>query len=172
MTGYIYRGEPEQRVFGPLPEGDYSYVVAECGEPYQKDNNNWVLRVKLAIQPSGVPVFASPWSGTDRNGEERDGIADFLLSCDRAPSVGSEPDWERVVGAKGRCRLKIEIAQMGALAGKEINRVDRFYRPKQVGPGAEQPPRTSYNPDEVAKAQAEQRRRSGDDDMAPDDLPF
>jgi hypothetical protein len=172
MSSYIYRGEPEQRVFGALPEGDYAYVVADCGEPYQKDSGNWVLSVKLAIQPSGVPVFANPWAGVTKDGEERDGIGEFLLSCSRAPKPGTEPDWKRVVGARGRCRLKVEVAQMGALAGKEVSKVAFFHRPKQVGPAAE-PTKQSYSPDEVKGSMEDQRRRSaGPDDLEPSDIPF
>jgi hypothetical protein len=171
MSSYIYRGEPEQRVFGALPEGDYSYVVAECGEPYQKDNGNWVLAVKLAIQPTGVTVFANPWTGTTSAGDERDGIAEFLISCNRAPKPGTEPAWAKIVGARGRCRLKVEIAQMGQLAGKEVNKVGWFQAPKQVGPAAE-PTRQSYSPEEVAQASKTAQSAAGGGDIEPDDIPF
>jgi hypothetical protein len=172
---YIYKGEPEQRVFSALPPGDYNYTVAECGQPYEKDNGNWVLAVKLAIQPSGVPVFSNPWTGTDKNGEERDGIGEFLLSCARAPKPGTEPDWKRVVGARGRCRLKNEIAQMGALAGKEVSKVAFFHRPKEVGPSAEQPPRQSFTESEIKESQAAIAKTLAKDpdlDVEPDDIPF
>jgi hypothetical protein len=175
MSSYIYRGEPEQRVFGALPEGDYAYVVADCGEPYQKDNGNWVLAVKLAIQPSGASVFANPWAGTDKNGEERDGIGEFLLSCNRAPKPGDEPDWKRCAGAKGKCRLKVEIAAQGALAGKEVNKVAFFHRPKQVGPTGE-PLQQSFTEAELKKIKAAiGKTLAGQDpdlDVAPDDIPF
>jgi hypothetical protein len=175
MSSYIYRGEPEQRVFGALPEGDYAYVVADCGEPYQKDSGNWVLSVKLSIQPSGVPVFANPWAGVTKDGEERDGIGEFLLSCARAPKPGTEPDWKRVVGARGRCRLKVEIAQMGALAGKEVSKVAFFHRPKQVGPTAEAP-RQSFTESEIKASQAAIGKtlagKDPDLDVEPDDIPF
>jgi hypothetical protein len=171
MSSYIYRGEPEQRVFGALPEGDYSYTVSECGEPYQKDSGNWVLAVKLAVQPSGQTVFANPWSGVDKNGEDRDGIAEFLVSCNRAPKPGSEPAWTKIVGSRGRCRLKVEIAQIGKLAGKEVNKVGWFHAPKQVGPSAE-PPRQSYSPEEVAQASKTAQAAAGGGDIEPDDIPF
>ena len=174
-TNYIYRGEPEQRVFGALPEGDYAYVVADCGEPYQKDTGNWVMSVKLAIQPSGASVFANPWSGVTKDGEERDGIGEFLLSCNRAPKPGSEPDWKRCVGAKGKCRLKVEIAKMGTLAGKEVNKVGFFHRPKQVGPSAEAP-RQSFTESEIRASQAAIGKtlagKDPDLDVEPDDIPF
>jgi hypothetical protein len=177
MSNYIYRGEPEQRVFGALPEGDYNYVVSECSEPYQKDNGNWVLAVRLAIQPSGTTVFSNPWTGTDKNGQERDGIAEFLVSCNRAPKLGTEPDWAKIVGARGRCRLKVEIAQMGQLAGKEVNKVGWFHAPKQVGPNAEQAPRQSYSQEEYNQAGAEAVKKAGgpvrpDLEPEPDDIPF
>jgi hypothetical protein len=172
MSNYRYRGEPEQRVFGALPEGDYMFVVAEIDEPYTNPKSgNDVLPVKLSIQPQGVPVFANPWCGTDKNGEDRDGIAEFLLAVNRAPKIGEEPDWKRLVGAKGKCRLKVEIAAQGSLAGKEVNKVAWFMRPKQVGPSAE-PTKQSYSPAEVNKAAKAAQAAAGGDDLAPDDIPF
>lgn len=170
---YIFKGNPEPRVYGPLPEGDYNFKVAECGEPYQKVSGNWVLAVKLTIQPSGQTVFANPWSGVDKNGDQRDGIGEFLVSCDRAPKPGTEPDWRRVVGAYGRCKLKIEIAKMGSLAGKEVNKVGWFHAPEQVGPNAEQAPRQSYSQEEYNQARRQQEAKTaGPDDLEPTDIPF
>jgi hypothetical protein len=176
MSNYRYRGEPEQRVFGALPEGDYMFVVAEIDEPYTNPRSgNDVLPIKLSIQPQGVPVFANPWCGTDKNGEDRDGIAEFLLAVNRAPKIGEEPDWQRLVGAKGKCRLKVEIASQGALAGKEVNKVAWFHRPKQVGPTAEQPPQ-SFTKAEIKESQAAIAKTIGakdpDLDVEPDDIPF
>jgi hypothetical protein len=176
MSSYIYRGEPEQRVFGALPEGDYAYVVADCGEPYQKDSSgNWVLSLKLSIQPSGASVFANPWSGVTKDGEERDGIGEFLLSCNRAPKPGDEPEWGRLIGAKGKCRLKVEIAAQGSLAGKEVNKVAWFHRPKQVGPTSE-PTKQSFTEAELKASQAAIAKTLGvkdpDLDVEPDDIPF
>ena len=138
MNTYKFGGGEQRQAFGPLPPGDYLFTVAECGEPYFK-NDKWILAVRLAIQPGGEPVFANPWSGTDKNGDDRDGIGDFLLAVNRAPKLGAEPDWKKVVGARGKCKLKVEIAQQGALAGKEVNKIDRFYRPKEVGSAANEP---------------------------------
>jgi hypothetical protein len=172
MSNYRYRGEPEQRVFGPLPEGDYIFVVTEIDEPYTNPKSgNDVLPVKLSIQPQGVPVFANPWAGTDKNGEDRDGIAEFLLAVNRVPKIGEEPDWKRCVGAKGKCRLKVEIANQGSLAGKEVNKVAWFMRPKQVGPSAEST-KQSYSQAEVNKVAKAAQAAAGGDDMEPDDIPF
>jgi hypothetical protein len=160
----------------PLQPGDYSFVVADIDKPYEKANGNWVCKVKLIIEPSKMWVWAYPWSGTDRNGEARDGIAEFLLSCARAPKPGGEPDWNNIINARGRCRLEIETAGAGSRAGQEVNRVARFHTVKQVGPGAE-PPRTSFTPEEYKKSRAEIAKTVGgsvgpDLDAAPDDIPF
>lgn len=167
MSNYRFKAPPPQPTFGPLPEDDYDYVVAECGEPYESAAGNTVLPVKLSIQPDGAPVFSNPWKGTDKNGKDRDGIAEFLISCNRAPKEGEEPNWTKVVGARGRCRLKVEVAAKGALAGKEVNKVAWFYAPKQLQPGQ------SYT-----KAQAEQIRADavkaagGPSEDEPNDIPF
>jgi len=173
MSNYRYRGEPEERVFGALPEGDYQFVVTEIDEPYTNPKSgNDVLPVKLSILPQGVPVFANPWCGTDKNGDDRDGIAEFLLAINRVPKIGEEPDWKRCTGAKGKCRLKVEIAQQGSLAGKEINKVAWFHRPKQIGPSA-----TPEQPPTYSKAQAEQTAKqtqaaAAPSNVEPDDIPF
>jgi hypothetical protein len=176
MNSYRFSGGEQRRpVSGPLPEGDYSFEVAEYQEPYQKANGNWVLKVRLTIE--GQTVFDQPWSGTDKNDEKRDGVGSFLLAINRAPTnKGDEPDWRKVEGARGRCRLKVEIAQMGALAGKEVNRVAYYYVPKQVGPSIE-PTKQSFSPAEVNKSMADQRRRSAgpagpDLEQEPEDIPF
>jgi len=166
--------EPVARpTFGPLPEGDYGFTVTLCDEPYEK-NEHWILPVKLAMIPDGTPVFANPWSGLTKDGEERDGIAEFLVCVNRAPKVGAEPDWKKVVGARGRCRLKVEIAQMGALAGKEVNKVAFFHTPKEVGQ-APRSPRHSFTEQEIKQSQAAIAKTLGKDpdlDVEPDDIPF
>lgn len=156
---YRFGGGEERKVFGPLPPGDYPFTVTQCGEPYQKQNGNWVLQVRLRIEPTDQTVFATPWSGTTRDGEQRDGVGDFLLCVNRAPELGEEPDWRRVEGARGRCRLKIETAQQGSLAGKEVNKVAFFHHPKEIKQ-AEQ-----HLPPKVQEMKREVERE-------PDDIPF
>jgi len=170
MSSYRYTGEPAARTFGALPEGDYNFVVATADEPYtNRKSGNLVLPLRLNILPDMVPVFANPWCGTDRNGEERDQIAEFLLSVSRTPKVGEEPNWAKLVGARGKCRIKVEIAQQGALAGREVNKVAFFHRPKQVGPAAEQ----EVSKDEFARARKEAAQRAGaPNDLEPEDIPF
>jgi len=172
MNSYRFSGGEQRRpVSGPLAEGDYGFEVAEYQEPYQKANGNWVLKVRLTIQ--GQTIFDQPWSGETTQGEPRDGIGEFLLACGRAPkNKGDEPDWGKVEGAHGKCRLKVETAQMGALAGKPVNRVAYYYRPKEVGPTASEQPR-SYTPDEFAKARKEAAKQAGGpSEMEPEDIPF
>lgn len=164
---YIYKGPPDERVFGAIPEGDYGYIIAECDPPYWK-NDKWILSVKLIIEPSKIYVWANPWSGKTSSGEERDGIGELLCSCNKAPKPGTSPNWKAVIGARGRCRLKVEIAQMGALAGKEVNRVHYFYRPKEL---SEQAPQI-YSEAEVKKASKSAQAAAQPGDTEPDDIPF
>src|SRR4029077_5668539 len=113
--------------------------------------------------------------GTDKNGEDRDGIAEFLLAINRVPKIGEEPDWQRLVGAKGKCRLKVEIAAQGSLAGKEVNKVAFFHRPKQVGASVE-PLKQSFTESEIKESQAAIAKTLADKDpdldVEPDDIPF
>src|SRR5258708_14503993 len=163
---YRYHGAPESRAFAPLPAGDYSFVVSSADPAYYK-NNKWVLEVKLTIQPQGMSVWAHPWSGVDKNREDRDGIAEFLIAVNRLPALGEEPEWGRLIGARGKCRLKVEPDQNDI----ERNKVSFFHRPKQVGPTTEQPP-PSYSEPEVKKAAKAAQAAAGGDDPGPDDLPF
>jgi hypothetical protein len=169
---YKFREPVVRPVFGPLPDGDYGYTVSECGGPYRK-NDKWILSVKLAIQPDGTPVWANPWQGQTSAGEERDQIAEFLVSCNRAPKVGEEPDWDEVVGARGRCRLKQEKAEMGALKGQMVNKVAWFHAPKQVGSIAEERvKRHSQEEYNQARAEAVASGKDPELDVEPDDIPF
>lgn len=168
-SSYKYRGAPETRAFGPLPQGDYSFVVTGTDAPYYK-NDKWILALKLTIQPQGIPVFANPWSGIDKNGEDRDGIAEFLLAINRTPAPGDEPEWGRLIGAKGKCRLKVEIAQAGALEGKEVNKVAFFYRPKTLDLAKPSPAKPSVA--EPSTAQRSPTPKDPDLDVEPDDIPF
>jgi len=148
---------------GPLPEGDYNFRVTSADEPYESKAGNQVLPLELDVDEH--KVFANPWTGTTKDGQERDGIAEFLLAVNRAPAVGAEPDWKRLVGAKGVCRLKVEIAQQGALAGKEVNKVQFFHAPKQVDKVTR----------EYKQAQAATRSKAqpgGGAGTDPDDIPF
>ena len=136
MSDYRFQNPPERSTqLSPLEPGEYDFTVQDCDpEPYESKAGNQVLAVRLSIPPSAFPIFAYPWSGTTRDGEYRDGIAEFLLCIDRAPAVGQEPDWSKIPGAKGRCRLEVEIAEKGALKGQPINRVAWFHLKRQTKP--------------------------------------
>jgi hypothetical protein len=164
---YIYQGEPEERVSGPLPEGDYDFVVTQCDEPHESKAGNLVLSVVLEIQGSRkITVFYNPWLGVDKNGEKRDGIADFLHAINRVPKIGTEPRWDKLSGARGRLRLTIEVAGAGKYQGQTLNKVHYLYRPKPAnGAGT----MTTYSSDEVKAAREEAVRRAGGE---PSDIPF
>jgi hypothetical protein len=173
MSTYRYQGAPEQKIFGALPEGDYQFTVAMADPPYEKENGNLVMSVKLTILPDNVPVFCNPWQGTDRNGDPHDQIAEFLLAVNRVPKIGEEPKWSALVGARGRCKLIQELAQQGKLAGKPVNKVSFFYRPREVGPTTEEP--RSFTKEEAEasrRATAKKADRDPDLDVEPDDIPF
>jgi hypothetical protein len=168
MSDYRFNEPPPRPEFGPLPEGDYSFVVAESDEPTKNAKGNLVMRLRLSIQPSGTPVFANPWAGVDKNGQKRDQIAEFLICVNRAPKPGQEPNWN-LVGAKGKCRLTTEVAQLGALAGKEVNKVHYFYTPKAAGKPQEEK-QTIFSQSEFQKARQQQRTSAGEPE--PSEIPY
>ena len=142
--------------------------MSECGQPYEK-NNKIIVEVRLSIQPDGVPVWAHPWAGRDKNGNDRDGVAEFLISCNRAPKENEDVDWDEVPGARGRCHLKQEEAQIGALKGKMVNKIGWFIAPKQIGPSAN---KQSVSKSEFEKARQKQVEASGGEADETDDMPY
>ena len=172
MTNYIFSGGNEKPAFsGPLPEGDYAFRVVDFSEPYQKPNGNWVLRLRLEIEAQ--TVWDQPWSGQQGDGTPRDGIGEFLVCVNRAPKAGEQPDWRKLLGARGKCRLKVEIAQMGKLAGKEVNRVAWYYRPKEIGPLSQPEAPRTYTAKEVEAIKKDTLKRArGGPENEPSDIPF
>ena len=163
MSTYRFHTPPSVRsVFEPLPEDDYDFKVAQADEPYPSPAGNTVLPLKLLIAPDNVPVWANPWDGVDKNGKKRYGIAEFLLCVNRAPAEDEEPDWSALVGAKGRCHLKVEVAKVGALAGKEVNKVAWFHVPRQLSK-----PQAA-----ISVAQQVVKHKLDKQDDEPDDIPF
>jgi len=156
MSTYRYKDPVPLQIVGPLPEGDYDFRITAADEPYESRAGNQVLPVELDIE--GHKVFANPWAGTDKNGNERDGIAELLLCVNRAPSQGAEPDWKRLAGARGRCRLKVEIAQKGTLEGQPVNKVAYFHAPRQIDK-------------DYSKTQAETKAKANPSND-PDEIPF
>jgi len=146
-----------------LPAGDYPFVVVGCDPPHvNPKSGNQVCAVELSIQPDGQRVFANPWAGKTAAGKERDDIAVFLVAVNRAPRPGEEPSWHNCVGAKGKCKLKIE----DDLNGTPRNKVAYFHVPKQAdAPDAQHPKaRSTTKPAPVAA--------SANNDIEPDDIPF
>jgi hypothetical protein len=173
MDRYLYEDPPEIAMRELLPEGDYSFVVAAADKPSRNDNGNWVLHLKLSIQPNGTPVWANPWAGTDRLGERRDGIAEFLNCVNRKPNKGQEPDWDSLVGAKGKCRIvQREEKREGAYKGKLRNEVHYFYTPKAVKTGAPQEEKQqSFSQSDFQKARKQQQVSAGGE-PEPDSIPY
>jgi hypothetical protein len=171
---YIYRGNiarSDLTRFELLTDGDYTFEVLQCDEPYFK-NDKWIMKVKLSVGDTEHWVYASPWSGTDRTGTERDGIGEFFLCINRVPRSGTEPSYEGAIGARGRCRIKQETVSAGVRVGEKRNAVAFFHLPKQVGLTAEAP-RQSYSQEEYNEARRQQEAKSaGPDDLEPTDIPF
>jgi hypothetical protein len=167
-----YRFQPPTRTSGPgavLPAGEYSFVVVSCDPPRNNPRSgNLVCALELSIQPDGQKVFANPWAGTDRNGVDHDQIAEFLLAINRAPKPGDEPNWQGCVGAKGKCKLKVE----DDLNGDPRNRVAYFHVPKQLGKATSAPTTSSEFEQARAKANPGAGAPDPDLDVAPDDIPF
>jgi hypothetical protein len=150
---YTYQPSERPDFAGVLTEGDYDFVVTEANEMYRSDKGNLVLPVKLAVGKQRVTVFDSPSAGKNKNGEAYDRIANFLEAIGKAPQAGQKANLGRkhLEGSKGRARIKVEVATMGKLAGKDVNKVHYYISPVSA----------SASP-AVAAGQ----------DNEPDDIPF
>jgi hypothetical protein len=132
---YIFGGgSAKAKAREPLPAGNYDFEILDYNGPYKNVNGRFVLKVELQI--AGRRVFDQVWSGKTSAGEPRDGIGDLLRAVNCAPPEGQEPDWSKLIGALGRCRLKVAVAEAGAQAGKSVNRVGWYLAPKQIDPTA------------------------------------
>jgi hypothetical protein len=169
---YQFEEPPPRPEFVLLPEGDYSFIVTEADEPSKNANGNWVLHLTLSIQPSGTPVWANPWAGTDRLGEKRNQIAEFLICINRKPKEDEDVDWDSLVGAKGKCRIvQREEKREGAYKGKLRNEVHYFYTPKAVKTGAPQEEKQqSFSQSDFQKARKQQQVSAGEPE--PSDIPY
>lgn len=137
-------GDDRPQIKGPLAAGDYSFTVDDFEKPKRSEKGNWVLPLKLIILPTGHTVWDNPWSGIDKNGNNRDGIGEFLLAINRAPKgIGDQVDWASIRNAQGRVRLKVVTAEMGNLAGQEVNKVAFYHRPKSLD-NQQAPPPTQH----------------------------
>src|SRR5215475_6071878 len=120
----------------PLPDGDYDFSVIRVDEPRlaSSGSGNLVLKLTIQIEVEGKPwVYANPYAEPWRDSPDRkDRIGEFLCAIDREPEEGEEPDWQALVGAKGRCRLKKVLKTIGVMAGREDNEVAFFHRPKRI----------------------------------------
>jgi hypothetical protein len=132
---YIFSGSSSKPTAKePLPDGNYDFEILDYTPVYRNVNGRFVLKVELRIE--GRRIFDQVWSGKTSSGESRDGIGDLLRAVNCAPAPGEEPDWPKLIGALGRCRLKVAVAEAGASAGKSVNRVAWYLAPKQIDPAA------------------------------------
>ena len=133
-NSYVYH-DPVQPAFGPLPDGQYPFVVTDLpNEPYTSKNGNFVLPVKIAIGPEKVPLYDNPSAGLTSKGNPYDNIAAFLRAINRNPKNGERPDLSKghLIGARGEVMLKQEIAEQGNLKGKPVNKVHYYIWNKET----------------------------------------
>ena len=158
MRGYQFLGGSTRRSgplrLEPLPVGDYNFTVRNCSaERESKSGLSWVITVELEIifNDERLTILDYPSTAKDQDeaAEVRDGIGDFLLAVDRVPKGAFVPD--QVLGARGKCRLKIEEAT-GSYPAK--NKVAYYYVPREI--------KQSAAPKPVVQSTLEE----------PDDLPF
>ena len=125
-----------------------------------------LMKVILAIQPSGQTVFYYPWAGDTQGGKYRDNIAELLLAANRTPASGEEPEWTKLVGAKIKVRLKDDEVDQN---GVKRNTIGLVYTPKKVD--TMKPTEKSFSQSEFLKARGKQIEASGGE-PEPDNIPY
>jgi hypothetical protein len=167
MSSYKYQ-TPTPRTFSVLPAGDYTAVITEAEEPYEK-NGKQIMKTQLAIQPNGQLVFYYPWAGQTKDGEYRDSIGELLLAANREPKAGEEPQWSKLAGAKIKVKLKVEQDQSGV----DRNAVHYVIAPKKADAGRPAATQQSVSTSDFMKARAKQVTASGGEkEPEPDELPY
>lgn len=155
---YVYNGITERRQSSEkthtvIKEGDYDFTVVSFKEPYNKgtfDEPRWVLPATLLIDKEDTTVLYYPWSGQNTYGEHFDHIGEFLHGINRVPKKGEEPLWTNIIGAKGRCHLRVETATRGKWQGQKVNTVGWIYSPKPLQKsGGEAGPDLDTEPDDL-----------------------
>jgi hypothetical protein len=147
-------------------------TVIECGTPYVTNSGKDCVVVKLAVQPSGKHVYYRPWTGKTKDGDFRDNIAEFLKAVNRAPKVGDEPNWNAVLGAKGKCKIR-----QGEWNGDVTNEVSFFYVPRDTKTATTRPDPNvgqaqSASVDEFQKMRKQKAAGGGGGQVEEDDIPY
>jgi hypothetical protein len=163
---YKFNREATQQTFGPKPPGDYAFVVTECSDgPTLSSAKNWVLAVRLAIGDDRARVFDNPWARSEQSETQdgRDGIAQFLIAINMAPTGDKQPNWKGCVGKKGKCKIKIEKDQNDV----DRNKVAFYYAPTQAGMQGQSMPTSEFE-----KARKQQSAKTQDAEPEPDQIPY
>jgi hypothetical protein len=156
--------EPTKRTFDVLPEGDYSCTVLECSGLEKSKTGKDMITVKLDI--SGKHVWYRPWSGKTKDGDVRDNISEFLKAVNKVPK--GEMNWQSVVGAKGKCRIK-----HGEYNGDVTNEVGWFYVPRTTRPANPDADKgQSISADEFQKLREQQEKQIAGDEVDPDSISY
>ena len=180
MKTYHFNQPPErsQQERGALldPAIPHPFTVLEViEEPHPSKGNpdNFVLSLKLEVGKEKVWIWDYPWSGTTSDGTERDGIAEFLIACNRAPKRGQVPNWEKVPGAKGMCKIKHEKQTQGERAGEMRERIAFYFAPKQGETSKSYPMEgQSMSASEFEKARKAGAAKSARTEPEEDSLPY
>jgi hypothetical protein len=150
-------------------------VLEVIKEPHPSQHNpdNWVIDLKLEVGKEKVWIWDYPWSGTTNDGTERDGIAEFLIACNRAPKPGEVPNWKKVAGGKGMCRIKHEEQTEGKNKGQKRERINYYLAPHQAETSSSPEAATSASSGDFEKARKKQQQSSqGATEPEPDELPY
>jgi hypothetical protein len=142
-------------------------TVIEAGQPYQSKSGKWVVVIKLAVQPSGKHVWYRPWAGETKDGDFRDNISEFLKAVKRVPQGRNEVDWNKVLGAKGKCRIKVEQYN-----GEDVNTVGWFYVPKGLPPETKHQDAAKVSVSDFEKARKAQENKTRGGEPEEDSLPY
>ena len=179
MKTYHFNQPPErsQQERGALldPAIPHQFTVLEViEEPHPSKGNpdNFVLSLKLEVGKEKVWIWDYPWSGTTSDGTQRDGIAEFLIACNRAPKPGQVPNWGKVPGAKGMCKIKHELQTQGAREGEMRERIAFYFAPKQADTGKDPMEGQSASASEFEKARKAGAAKSARTEPEEDSLPY
>lgn len=132
--------------FEPVPAGDYSFRVVSMERQYHNGSEKMgpcpVARIEIEL--TDAPRAAHVFDRLFLNKKVMWKIVSFFTAIglhEKGDESAFKPDWTRVVGRTGRCRIKVREYN-----GRSYNDVDRWIAPEAGAPAgsAAQPP--SYTP--------------------------
>ena len=117
--------------FTILDEGDYDYKVKELEKTYSERSQAPMAKITLEVGDESESTTVIDYLVLNEKSEWK--LSQFFRSI--GLKKHGEPyrmEWDKVTGATGRCKIKIDEYQKdvnGKMETRQSNKIDRYYDP-------------------------------------------